>query len=316
MRYSLPAHPYDWERELDPLARKGDENLLVRVASYKQLDDIGDLLDKAVKEKRPAFFLVKGRDGCGRSSAARFIMASYRDRRKIDPERFIIPSVGAGHSDEFVIIKRWMTDLDDEIDRRRIVVQKDLLAEFKSALIQVTPASLEATFLSLARKLGDELEVQQGGFAICLEGVIDASVISGVIDIFLKTQTVCVFTMGDYKNHGVVSEAFDDAVKPDQKLNKNLTLAPLRGADVRIVVKERWEKTTNVDIPFDLPGVERIFSDRERSVKRIMYLMDGFLRNGAVKSAGAQAWPDNRELGLQADELAAWLSTLERKIPL
>lgn len=317
MRYSLAAHPYDWERELDPLARGSDAELLVHVAGYKELDKVGDLCDRALKEKRPVYFFVKGRDGSGRSSAARFIIASYCDRRKLQHERLIVPTVGAEHSDALGILKEWMTELFDEIDNRRITIPDELQRDFADAIKASSLEEGKPKFLKLARRVAEELNSFQAGFAVCLERVTDGRVVKAVIDILKKTQTVCVFTTGDYKDRVPVSEAFDEAVKQEDKLNKNLTLTPLRGADVRAIVDQRWQKTTKVDNPFDLPGIEQIFDDKERSVKRILYLIERFLSFGAGKwCLGEPGWPTNKKLGLQVKELAVWLPNLERNPPL
>jgi hypothetical protein len=315
-RYSLAAHPYDWENKLDPLVRSGDSALLVRVASYKQLDDVGDLCERAVKELRPVFFLVRGKDGCGRSSAARFIMASYCDHRKIKHENFIVPSIKAGHSDALVILKDWMTELADEMDRRKISIPAGLQQDFDDAMNASSLEAGKSKFLRLARRLAEELISSQAGFAVCLEKVTDGRVAKAVIDIFKRTQTVCVFTVGHYENLAEVVEAFDDEVKEDQKLNKNLTLKPLRGTEVRVVVEERWQQTAKIDNPFDLQAIERVFGDKERSVKRVLYLMAKFLALGANRCPNEEGWPANKKLAVQAADLAVWLEAVDQNPPL
>jgi tRNA A37 threonylcarbamoyladenosine biosynthesis protein TsaE len=96
-RYGLRDNPFYYE--LNPLERAEDARLYARVAGFQRImDSIDQRLAERVLRKRPAFLLLSGGSGSGRTALARYALAKYRELRAIESCRFMVPLVQLDHS--------------------------------------------------------------------------------------------------------------------------------------------------------------------------------------------------------------------------
>lgn len=313
-RYGFTENPY-LRGELNPLSSATDGELLVRVDGFSKLDELDLALKNAVDQRHPLFFLVSGKSGSGRSSAANYIMARYCYHRGIDRSRFIIPNRQAAGYDKLAIFKKWFTFLRTAINVKRITLPQDLKDDFDSYMKNADPDTMEGSFQDLALRISAELgdlptPPGPAGFGCCLEDVKTYDIINSALQIFDTVNTICVFTVGDYEE-GKTEVIGPFLQKAKSFSGKAIELSLIQGADVLTVVEERWKKVCAHPSPFDAQGIEQAFSDKPRPVAQVLSLMGKAIDMKLVQFPNGPPYPEAEELRFSAIQIAESVKFIE-----
>lgn len=300
IRYGLDDNPFK-PRILDPLSRQNDSDLFVRVDGFNKLDSIREQFDKTIKNNKPLFCLVAGRNHTGRTSVANFILAEYCKQQNLPHDKLIVPKRIVDNHDEFTLYKRWLVFLSNEIRRRKINLPQQLQNDIREEIRAVDRDIFEATFQDLTYRISDSLS-ENTSFGVCLENVPTYQIIKSAMEIFELTNTVVIFTVDDYsETRQNVIDPFKAAAKEKDNL-MIIEITPLNGQDVCAVVQHRWSYVSGEPNPFDIGGVKQAFSDKERPLGKALFLLAQLLdvKNGI--NINGPKWPAE-ELKFSSDEL-------------
>jgi len=325
-RYNLTENPYA-NRELNPLKRQEDLERIARVDSFSLLEQVDVYLDARVQAGEPAFLVVNGRNGSGRSSVANYILARYRQLRGIDPQHFVVPNSGPLHDDPFGIYKNWALYLYDVLDEQNLELDDAVEQELITLPTAVDRETLPPRFMTLMRRVSRTLgaAMPPAGFGICLEDVTSLPIITTGKTIFQRAQTVCVFTTLSYESimratgnalagggrelpgfHLLGSREGSAGSVPAgggrELPGELIDLNPLKGKDVEAVIRIRWNGT--LPHPFDAngTGIEDAFPVA-RPIGQVLHAAATLLDDKVRTSPLGPPWPAAQELGFGHDDL-------------
>ena len=98
-RYGLLPNPYLRRRNLDAS--------LCVLAGLQSIQDLKGYIAEAAAESEPAFAMVSGGSGSGRTSVCNHLLATYRDACRLAPEKFVVPRIGVAGDDDFDVLANW-----------------------------------------------------------------------------------------------------------------------------------------------------------------------------------------------------------------
>ena len=323
-KYALPTNPF-LPQELDPLKRSEDAELLLPVDGFNKLGTISDTIQTLANANVGAlFFLVTGRNGAGRTSAARHILDAYRKTRDLNPERFVVPEVSIRSEDPVETLQRWSAFLVNRIAASPVRMPPNVAQEVMNAA--ANPArNLSAPVLQGAlAPLAATMQKVKGGatFAVHLEDIRNNEMVDSVFDIFDPINTVVVMTVTDYgaRQQGTI-EHFKDGInerviehfkgKDKVKRGALVNLDPIQGAEAKMLILHRWSSVSAESPPFSEAGLEAAFGDKPRTVARVLTLVNDVLTARARLVASPGPWPGNEELGLSDEQLRGYIKDRE-----
>lgn len=308
-RLGAKVDPYPPKSAIDPFTTGMPCDLLARVSSFEQLDRIDARLHRAIDEERPAYLLVTGRSGSGRSSMANCIMARYCHHRNLPLDHFILPNRNAASNcAKLSAFKAWFTALRNDIFRRKLSLSKNLTERIPEYLKESDDDTMEANFQYLALEIAEELRAigAEGRapylFGCCLEDVKSYAIIKAALDIFREVQTVCIFTVGDYDNERM---EIIDLFRTKHVGERFVQLHPLLGHDASRLLQRRWELLLGSDcpFPFDADELATALGDKPRTVGKILTLMNIMLQMKLNSTPPGEPWPHDPALRFTAAEL-------------
>lgn len=321
-RYGLEQNPYI-SKELDPLTCPADEKRLLDVDGFStHKADVDDILKEAVQKRVPAFFLLAGNSGTGRSSVANWILARYCYHRRIPQSRLFIPRRKTLDYDYYHTLLNWFCFLKNIIEACEDIDLGKKLNESLATLASTAKIeTMVPTFAGLAHRISTSLDAQKGpgntgqpaAFAICLEQVKDYQLIRAVIDVFEEIPTVAVFTTYDLENAGKeVTELFRQAKKGP--IRKIIKLGPVTAPEVGVVVGKRWSEASKYSNqpPFDISAVGQVLG--QLPLGRVLVLMSGLIDLKLAAYSDDSAWPDDQRLLLTSEQIHEFVNILDRNL--
>ena len=320
-RYGLKANPYR-TGELDPLSNPSDENRLAEVDGLqKHKQTVEDALQMAVASGQPAFFLVAGSSGTGRSTVANWILSRYADFRGLPRPRLLVPKYEVDSRDDFNTLLNWFAFLGNRIcDEDDIDLGENLTDSLDKLADTVKRETMVPAFSRIARRVSIALEAQKNAtvanhpaaFAVCLEKVEEYSIIRAVLNVFKDVKTVGVFTTFDLENVGKeVVELFGKTGGPARHV---IQLNALTAREIATVLCKRWRDASQLpgDLPFDTATIEQTLGKSPCSLGRVLRLMSRLIDiKLAAEPLSPSTWPNNPNLRLTADQIEQFIPILE-----
>ena len=319
-RYGLKDNPYR-TGELDPLGNPLDEKRLAEVdgfVAHKQRVD--GVLQTAVANRKPAFFLVAGSSGTGRSTVANWILSRYANHLGLPRERLLVPKRKVDSRDDFDVLRNWFAFLDNRIDD-----EDDIdLGKKVDETLAVLPGAVQRetmvpAFARVARRVAIALQTQKdptgnacpAAYAVCLEKVEEYRIIRAALDVFEEVPTVGVFTTFGLEHVG--EEMLALFRLPSSTSRHVIQLGLLSAAEVGLVLDRRWrEASLNPnDPPFDPATLEQTLGTPPRSLGRVLRLMSRLIDVKLAEPSSPLAWPNNPDLRLTVAQIQQLLPILE-----
>jgi hypothetical protein len=284
--YNLAANPY--EIKFDPLKDRGAERV-VCVGGVRRIRDLDTFLDA----KGSRYVLISGRSGTGRSTAARYLIWRWCDRRRVPLNHLLIPDLDLSEEgyDEFAQLRRWARSLGDLAEGENLqlnTVQRER-DELKSGDLGADP---DLTLQDTLKKLCAAIAGQGFACAALFDGVGNPLLIHRALKVFKNAGVIVVFTLDDYDNvirrvavPVLARFAGDDGERVELRL--------LEGADVRQLVLDRWRQDSPHDCPFDGDGIEQGFV-QPRTIRSVLGLLAWMLDWKQSTTNGDLRWPADR----------------------
>lgn len=315
-RYGLNRNPYFNNSALDPLLSPDDREMLVEVDGFERITNVNEHIKNAIKNKKTPFFMITGKSGTGRSSLSNYILRQYCEAVRIHPENLIIPHREYRGYDKIYTIKKWFGYLRAALNDKKIPLNKEIKEDFQTYLADTVEATLEPNFLDIANRISAELAIapHNRGFACCLEDVEDFTIIDAALNIFSGVPTICVFTVQDY------SDQQRGIIAPFREKCKKLTgsdileLTQLSSSEARELVASVWTKCSELENPFDLDCIEKVFRGKHRSIGLTLTVMAKLIDHKLAHHPDGNAWPDATELAFTCDQLRGLVPLLEERV--
>jgi hypothetical protein len=274
-RYELyglrSGNPYAG-RPLDPLLAPSDCELILELEGFIRLAMIQAAVEEAIKEKRPAFFLIIGVGNSGRTSLANHVMYLYRQAAAAHSPRFtfLAHSTERGDMthDSYAVLCSTLLSLRNKMKAHQIPISRELgdwFAELsqKGRMVPLNEYDLQEIAESTAR----ECASREAGFGIRYEGVPDKRLIPWAQKVFENTSTVVVFTVDDYRHANTVQITEADR-RAFVRQGHICDLNALTPRQIAALATYRWNGTPPA--PFDPEGIRNVFSTRSYTIGRAM----------------------------------------------
>lgn len=316
--YSLEENPFRSESYLDPLLDfENESKRLIAVDGFDKLGKIDECLEKNKKNKKTSYFLVTGRSGAGRTSAANYVLARYCQIHNISPQRFVVPKRDKDENPyqlavgeyPLPIYTKWFLLLYDEIDRAHILEDEVMERELSNATTGLSEENYTSKLRRIVRRLNESLypdppsKKEPAGFGLCLEDISRYSYIQAALDIFDAARTVCVFSVGAYDSYDTyVIKPFKAKFGPDSE-PMIIDLGLMNGNDVKRLVEERWRVVSDCESPFDSEGIRREFDDNPRIVGEVLNVLTAVIYGKSTEHIGKPPYPQNKELRISKDDI-------------
>jgi hypothetical protein len=329
-RYGLQANPYvAATAPLDPL-RTG-RVLSRRIDGItRDLHEIEGYIDRAVEFEEPAFVLIQGKSGTGRTSVCNHLLRHHCNALRVQPARYLVPATelaGQGQ-DPFAIFKRWLILLRGDIPRAGL----EQLGKYRGADLDGELRDLPRvatdldTFATEARLLMSAvttvLKSKSAGLGVCFEGVKDYGLLNIAFEAFADAQTLVVATILDYPSRrtGVTQNFRARAVSGLAVEDLNypvLNLDKITGEEAKDLIQFHWEEAADgVDSPFEDAGLVASFGDKPRPAGRVLKVTSKVLNFHAESVGPGPAWPEDRQtLFFAHDTLARLVPLIDDAVP-
>jgi hypothetical protein len=301
-RYGLQANPFDYT--LDPLKTPADFGRFARIAGFQRLlDSVDAQLEACVAAGKPAFLLLCGGSGSGRSAVARYALAKYRTLRGLPPERFILPDVKPNHSVNDVF-GNWMIELGSLVKFAKVEIGESLAKEISAPAIgEVKEHVLIATCTDLTSRVSMAMKdtLPSAGFGVLLKGIQTLDLFWNAIKVFKRAQTVVVLT---------ALNSLADELKGDDA-EFRFQLPPLSGADVPAVINKRWSDFAQTECPFEETGLSSAFVESQ-PIEKVLQLIGQVLDSRLIAFPQGEPWPQAPELRLDREYIVGQVGILSR----
>lgn len=313
-RYGLQENPYITDRALDP--RLFHDDKLIEVDGFSNIPQIDQHIREAIDNGQPPVFMITGKSGTGRSSLLNYVLLQYCTLSETDPQKLIVPKREYKGHDKVYTMKQWFGFLRSEINKKKIGISDETKADLQTYLLDPLEATLEPNFQDISNRISEEIAIApyESKFACCIEDVEDFTIVDAALSIFAGVGTVCVFTVKDY------NEQQDQIISPFREKCKRLTgsaileLNPLSGHEVSQLVDVVWSRASQLDNPFDLGCVAKVFGNRPRSIGMALTIMADLITEKLVHHPVGAPWPEAQELAFSCDQLKKLVPILETKV--
>lgn len=295
-RYGLKGNPFI-PRPLNPRENPEDSNQIARLVKF-HLDDTDGTLQAKIKAGEPAFFLISGKDGTGRTSIANYILTTYCQSAGYN--QLIFPEIEKLNHNADDVYRDWMLRLLTALDRADIDIGSELYNNISNQVtLQNTPPSLlNSKFQSLVIKLTRAMDPLHACLGIYLENIPTLELFDTARDIFRYSHAICVMTISESVLAGLQKKVQGD--------HTHIVLEEIEGADVWEVIEKRW--TGYPPNPFNKNGVIKAFSQRV-PIARAIVLTGKLLMNMLDFNPQGNEWPHAKELEFHEDLIINQINT-------
>ncbi|GGP11425.1 hypothetical protein LDL08_39090 [Nonomuraea glycinis] len=291
--YGLPSgNPYAG-RPLDPLLSPSDCELILELEGFIRLAMIQAVVEQAIKEKRPAFFLIVGVGNSGRTTLANHVMHLYRQAAAAHAPEFTFLAHGAERGDmthdSYAVLCSTLLSLRNKMKGHQIPISRELgdwFAELsqKGRMVPLNEYDLQEIAESTAR----ECASREAGFGIRYEGVPDKRLIPLAQRVFENTSTVVVFTVDDYQHANTVQLTEADR-QAFGKQGHVCDLNALTPRQIAALATDRWNGTSPT--PFDSEGIQKVFGARSYTIGQALRHLEILLDLRLSEYERDEPWP-------------------------
>jgi hypothetical protein len=320
-RYGLDTNPYN-PRPL-ALLEECDDHCLLLEDLVDDLKDAREYVERAAAVPEPAFVLVTGGGGTGRTTVCNYLLASYRDKRGIAAAKFITPDSEYKGRDPQALLQQWMNDLYWALRPGYAVKEagSDLDDVLQNATGLDNPITYQANARNVLSNAARILFTAYGvAFGVRVERVEGEDIVNTMLKVFETTQTLVVLTPHAQESNRVeVEKAFKSrapkgtaATEPHYPV---VSLGTVGGEKAKRLIEKRWKAATESDDhPFAEAGVLKAFEAKARPPARVLELTAGVLETKAKSLPSGDVWPDARpELEIVEEVFVDLLKLIEKQ---
>ena len=153
------------------------------------------------------------------------------------------------------------------------------------------------------RNVDTDLKQEKYGFACVIEHAPTGRLLEDLKRAFAKTYGFVVVTVDDVNPTASEMRAAAKQHLSDSGFGRLLELDVLPGNDVRVLIDRRWKTASPLTNPFDLDGLEEVFSKMPRPIGRVLYLLSHMLDLKHGQAPSGSVWPAYDGLGFTRDEI-------------
>ncbi|WP_203934319.1 hypothetical protein [Virgisporangium ochraceum] len=298
--YNLVRNPFQ-NRTLD-FARPDDEKLFVReVDGCHGITALEPAMRERARAEQPMCVVVMGGSGTGRTTVAHYLVKLWRGL--VTRRNLVVRCEPMPDSDVEVFLTELVLYLRNEIESSGIH-----LADSTSKLIDSLESlpgkgTIGPKLERVLRNVDTDLKAKDWGFACVIERAPTGRLLEELKRAFAKTAGLVVVTVDDVNPTASEVRAAAKQHLADSGFGGLLELNVLPGADVRVLIDRRWTTVSPLRNPFDLDGLEEVFSTMQRPIARVLFLLSQMLvyRHGEV--APGAVWPDDDALAFTRDAI-------------
>ena len=261
--------------------------------------------------ERPVFFFIVGDSGTGITSAANYLIYRWAEHQQIESNHLVVLPRKAGMETADDVLYNLVIFMRNEIRTRSLELMEATDARTR-AIEDTRPAALIPALQGILQMIDRDLrKLEHCVFAAVIEQLKALDLLTKATEIFHLAETIVVLTSNTTHTGEDVLNQLDSDMHRKIKVVK---LEPLHGADVRTLVEERWRRYSSDPNPFDLRGVTDAFSDKTRTIKRVLQIVSTMLKLKQAEFAKFKLgpWPANRaQLGFEEDEIAYKLRVID-----
>lgn len=320
--FGLTVNPYD-DRVLDPLSRPLDADLFTSIDGFAELNEIGNFLDARAAGDGPTFVLINGPDGSGRTSAANFVVSSWKVARPEDRQLLVPRPPDEESRSARGVLAEWLANVRNELRRNGPALPGALDAELERFF---AAGYGSISFVSDLRYLLAAVDAHVTASGLALVAVFDnldvVDLVPVAVSAFVDTRALVVVVTSDYPTQleSMLGEGGLAALPGDR--SRVIQLGYLSDTDITELVRSRWEhavKYLNADVlspalPFDLPTLAPTLAagvSGPRTLRRIMSILHELLEMRDAAYAG-QPPPDEGQLRFSPAELEEQIRNLDK----
>nr|WP_296064982.1 hypothetical protein [uncultured Actinoplanes sp.] len=317
--YDLSENPY-LPRELDPLLREQDSDLVAMVDGWRNLGTICDYVDEQAKAGEPCLVLVSGASTTGRTSVANYLLRRWADARNHDPKSMLVLPLHVGHDfEDGGPILHW-------IGRLKPFITRQTRADGRKPLLQATTAT-ELVTLASERPANPGPRLQS-----VLETVVvdlgDAWALAGVLE-GVSTYAQVALTLQAFDAVDAMMVMIEDRTKDtteslagvDQLLSdgnaRRVDLDLIGHEEIPELIRKRWQchRPDGAPSPFDEAAIAQVFNQKRRTIAQVLRVFADMLTAKQDVLADKQIrWP-HRDLEMGAGFMRTRLQYVESNFP-
>lgn len=296
VRYELyglrSGNPYVC-RPLDPLAQETDRELLLELQGFIRLSAAEAAVEAAIREQRPALFLITGVGNSGRTSLANHVMYVYRRAAAADLPRytFVVHRVERDDMthDAYRLLRSTLLSLRNKMKNNNIKIPSDLNRRFALLSRRGTTDRLDEYDLQeIVQETAVAFATHNAGFGVRYEGVSTKELLTQAVKVFEDTGTVVVFTVDTYEHAGTVQLTAADR-QAFARHGVVFDLSALTPKQIAALADGRW--TGAPPSPFDPEGVKNAFSKRPYTIGQAMRHLEVLLDCRLSEYDQNDPWP-------------------------
>jgi hypothetical protein len=305
--YRLRGNPFAGE-PLNPLHEVGDGHLVAPVDGWKRQGELEAFLTARVANGGPAVVIAAGSSGTGRSSLANVAINHWLKQRGTDANKLIVVPWEVDNFDPTDQMWRWGLKI------RSVLLQtnsklSDATERELAVLRQAKPAALGASLGDVLQLIVRDLAQEGVALVSVIEGVNDKSFFTVARDSLEFVNMLVVMTVNRTRatEETVLSET---SILVDPGLGHFVQLRELSGPDVCALVKWRWQRFSDDDLPFDVDGISSTFDEPPRSLSRVLSLVERLLvlKTNTLPSG---SWPSEPGLFLSAKDIDLYVKVVD-----
>lgn len=317
-RYGLAKNPYYVDRILsfDPNSEAVEP---FPVDGFRDLGAEGSLpqfLTQRIRVKKPAYVLVRGPNGIGRTAAARHILKRYAEFRNA---RLLIAPEIKPNNDPVDVLQRWLGSLSSELLRETGSLDDEIARAFDRVL---EAKEFNQTFKTGFQNLLIQVDRRYGGveksivFGFCLEDPPEKFPTVEVLRaLFWQVSTVVILVIHANTDLEVDEQAQEhEQGSSDPIVDLFVTLSStgagwifprskLATADIQLLAEKYWESVRpKVRCPIEPESIEGLGDRTPLPLVGILSVLAEALEERA-RSAGDGCWPDDLSLLVDKERL-------------
>ena len=279
--FALRAYPFAQD-ELDPIQRCDDHKLMATVDGWNALAQVPDFLRGRAPDG--AVMVVSGGSGTGRTSMCNVLIDRWRSIAQSDDATVVVVKYPAESSDANEEVWRWSHRIRRAVTAAGCTIESPA-TEALQTLRMKRPDGVAAVAdaLDLVRS---QLAEQNAVIVGLIESISTQEFLSAGAEVAELSGTLILLTVDE-----TISTA-ESVVKQAHTLGKRgklLRLGTLSGHEAADVVVRRWNHYSETECPFSEEGLAAAFGQPQRSLKRILTMVDVILQNRFFNADGAGA---------------------------
>jgi hypothetical protein len=297
-RYGLQENPFD----APPLRCVDNAQDCGRFESIHEIDEpeIKKHMAKA-GAAGPAFFLVTGPSGSGRTVVARHLIATYRDLRRVPAANFAYAEHDPGGNESpNQVLTDLLAELASQTEALNLAFKPPADIIYEGLKPTATSADFKIQYRGVVTRYSNAMTVLGGSFGCILERPARLDILQAAVKVFEQGKGILVFTLTDYHPEEVIAPFLKSAGTSVARVR----LQPLSSDRVYQLTNERWAKwkATN-PLPYDKVGLNGYFQRMPRTVGRALELLKKSIEIKLLVYGEGPAWPGDPNLAFPPEQI-------------